>query len=133
SFETPVGRQTWKLRPLPVLVTLIMIVLLALVGLTILLTGPIVTAVAQHLGVGSTAVTIWDIAKWPVLLIVVITMFTVLFYASPNVKLAGFKWVTPGALLAIVVWLIASALFAIYVANFSSYGKTYGTLGGLVI
>jgi membrane protein len=97
------------------------------------LTGPIVTAVAQPLGVSSTAVSIWDIAKWPVLLIVVITMIAVLFYAAPNVKLAGFKWVSPGALFAIVIWLIASALFALYVANFSSYDKTYGTLGGVVI
>jgi membrane protein len=132
-YETPEGRPIWKLRPLQVLVTLIMIVLLALVALALVLTGPIVNAVAQPLGVGSTAVTIWDIAKWPVLLIVVITMFAVLFYASPNVKLAGFKWVTPGALFAIVVWLIASALFAFYVANFSSYDKTYGTLAGVAI
>jgi membrane protein len=132
-YETPEGRPIWKLRPLQVLVTLIMVVLLALVALAIVLTGPIVTAVAQPLGVGSTAVTIWDIAKWPVLLVVIITMFAVLFYAAPNVKLAGFKWVSPGALLAVVVWLIASALFAFYVANFSSYDKTYGTLAGVVI
>jgi membrane protein len=132
-YETPEGRPIWKLRPLQVLVTLIMVVLLALVALAIVLTGPIVTAVAQPLGIGSTAVEIWDIAKWPVLLIVVITVFAVLFYASPNVKLVGFKWVSPGALLAVVVWLIASALFAFYVANFSSYDKTYGALGGLVI
>lgn len=132
-YETPEGRPIWKLRPLQVLVTLIMVVLLALVALAIVLTGPIVTAVAQPLGIGSTAVEIWDIAKWPALLIVVITMFAVLFYASPNVKLVGFKWVSPGALLAVVVWLIASALFAFYVANFSSYDKTYGALGGLVI
>jgi membrane protein len=103
------------------------------VALALVLTGPIVTAVAEPLGVSSTAVSIWDIAKWPVLLIVVITMIAVLFYAAPNVKLAGFKWVSPGALFAIVVWLIASALFAFYVANFSSYDKTYGTLGGVVI
>lgn len=132
-YETPEGRPIWKLRPLQVLVTLIMVVLLALVALAIVLTGPMVTAVAQPLGIGSTAVEIWDIAKWPALLIVVITMFAVLFYASPNVKLVGFKWVSPGALLAVVVWLIASALFAFYVANFSSYDKTYGALGGLVI
>jgi uncharacterized BrkB/YihY/UPF0761 family membrane protein len=94
------------------LVTLIMVVLLALVALAIVLTGPIVTAIAQPLGVGSTAVTIWDIATWPVLLIVAITMFAVLFNASPSVKLVGFKWVSPGALLAVMVWLIASALFA---------------------
>ena len=131
-YETPEGRPFWKLRPLQVLVTLVMLILLALVALALVLTGPVVTAVAGPLGIGSTVVTIWDIAKWPVLLAVVVTMFAVLFYSAPNVKLAGFKWVTPGALLAIVLWLVASAAFAFYAANFGSYDKTYGTLGGLV-
>ena len=76
--------------------------------------------------------TIWDIAKWPVLLGVVILMFSVLYYAAPNVKLPGFKWITPGSTFAVIVWLIASALFAFYVGNFGSYDKTYGTLGGIV-
>jgi membrane protein len=131
-YETPEGRPFWKLRPLQILVTLVMLVLLAMVAMALVLTGPVVTAVAGPLGIGSTAVSIWNIAKWPVLLIVVVTMFAVLFYSAPNVKLAGFKWVTPGAVLAIVVWLVASAGFAFYVANFGSYDKTYGTLGGLV-
>jgi membrane protein len=109
-----------------------MLILLAAVALALVLTGPVVDAVAGPLGIGSTAVSVWNIAKWPVLLIVVVTMFAVLFYAAPNVKLAGFKWVTPGAVLAIVVWLVASAAFAFYVANFSSYDKTYGALGGVV-
>jgi membrane protein len=132
-YETPEGRPIWKLRPLQVLVTLVMLILLVLVALALVLTGPIVTAVAGPLGVSGNAVSVWDIAKWPVLLIVVITMLAVLFYATPNVKLAGFKWVTPGAVFALVVWLIASAAFAFYVANFGSYDKTYGTLGGLVV
>jgi membrane protein len=131
-YETPEGRPFWKLRPLQILVTLVMLLLLAAVALALVLTGPVVDAVAGPLGVGSTAVSIWNIAKWPVLLAVVVTMFAVLFYAAPNVKLAGFRWVTPGALLAIVVWLIASAAFAFYVANFGSYDKTYGALGGVV-
>jgi membrane protein len=131
-YETPEGRPFWKLRPLQILVTLVMLVMLALVAVALVLTGPIVTAVAGPLGIGSTAVSIWNIAKWPVLLIVMVTMFAVLFYAAPNVKVVGFKWVTPGALLAIVVWLLASAAFAFYAANFGSYDKTYGTLGGLV-
>jgi membrane protein len=131
-YETPEGRPFWKLRPLQILVTLVMVLLLAAVGLALVLTGPVVDAVAGPLGVGSTAVTIWDIAKWPVLLVVVVTMFAVLFYAAPNVRLAGFRWVTPGAVFAIVLWLIASAAFAFYVANFSSYDKTYGALGGVV-
>jgi membrane protein len=131
-YETPEGRPFWKLRPLQILVTLVMLLLLATVALSLVLTGPVVDAVAGPLGVGSTAVSIWNIAKWPVLLAVVVTMFAVLFYAAPNVKLTGFRWVTPGALLAIVLWLIASAAFAFYVANFGSYDKTYGALGGVV-
>jgi membrane protein len=131
-YETPEGRPFWKLRPLQILVTLVMLLLLAAVALSLVLTGPVVDAVAGPLGVGSTAVSIWNIAKWPVLLGVVVTMFAVLFYAAPNVKLAGFRWVTPGALFAIVLWLIASAAFAFYVANFGSYDKTYGALGGVV-
>jgi membrane protein len=131
-YETPEGRPFWKLRPLQVLVTLVMVLLLAVVLLALLLTGPIVDAVAGPLGIGSTAVSVWNLAKWPVLLLVVVLMFAVLFHAAPNVKLPGFKWVSAGALFAIVLWLVASALFAFYVANFGSYDKTYGTLGGLV-
>jgi membrane protein len=131
-YETPEGRPFWKLRPLQLLVTLLMIVMLALVALALVLTGPVVDAVAGPLGVGSTAVSIWNVAKWPVLLAVVILMFAVLYHAAPNVKLPGFKWVTPGALFAVLVWLIASAAFALYVANFGSYDKTYGTLAGVV-
>jgi membrane protein len=131
-YETPEGRPFWKLKPLQILVTLLMILLLAALLLAVVLTGPVVSAVAGPLGIGSTAQTIWNIAKWPVMLAVVVLMFAVLFHASPNVKLPGFKWATPGAVLAIVVWIVASALFAFYVANFGSYDKTYGTLGGVV-
>ncbi len=132
-YETPEGRPIWKLRPLQMLVTLVMLILLAVVALALVLTGPIVTAVAGPLGIGGPAVQVWDIAKWPVLILVVIGMFAVLYYAAPNVKLKGFKRVTPGAAFALVVWLIASAAFAFYVANFGSYNKTYGALGGIVV
>jgi membrane protein len=131
-YETPEGRPFWKLRPLQILVTLGMIVLLTLLAVSLVLTGPVVEAVAGPLGIGSTAVDVWDIAKWPVMALVFLLMLAVLYYASPNVKLRGFKWVTPGSLVAIVVWIVASALFAFYVSNFSSYNKTYGTLGGLI-
>jgi membrane protein len=131
-YETPEGRPFWKLRPLQILVTLVMVVLLAAVALALVLTGPVVKAVAGPLGIGDTAVSIWNIAKWPVLVLVVIVMFAVLYHAAPNVRLPGFKWVTPGALLALVVWIVASAAFAFYVAKFGSYDKTYGTLGGVV-
>ena len=132
-YETPEGRPIWKLRPVQLLVTLVIVVLAAILLLALILTGPIVDAIAKPIGISSTATTIWDIAKWPVMLAVVITIIALLYYASPNVKLRGFKWVTPGSIVAIVIWLIASALFAFYVANFGSYDKTYGTLGGVVV
>ena len=132
-YETPEGRPFWKLRPLQMLVTLVMVILIALLAAALVLTGPIVEAVAEPLGVGATAVTIWDVAKWPVMLAVVVLIVALLYYASPNVKLRGFRWVTPGSAIAIVTWLLASAGFALYVANFGSYDKTYGTLGGVVV
>ena len=132
-YETPEGRPIWKLRPLQILITLVMLVLIVLVALALVLTGPIMNAVAGPLGVGSSAVSIWNIAKWPVLLIAVLMMFSVLFYAAPNVKLVGLRWVTPGAIFALAVWIAASAAFAFYVANFGSYDKTYGTLAGVVV
>jgi membrane protein len=131
-YETPEGRPFWKLRPLQLGVTLVMIVLMALLALALVLTGPVVEAVAGPIGLDDTAVTIWNIAKWPAMVAVFLLMVAVLYYASPNVRLRGFKWVTPGSVVAIVVWAIASAAFAFYVANFGSYDKTYGTLGGLV-
>jgi membrane protein len=131
-YETPEGRPFWKLRPLQILVTFVMIVMLTLLAVSLVLTGPIVSAVAGPLGIGQTAVDVWSIAKWPVMLVVFTTMIGVLYYASPNVRLRGFKWVTPGSIVAVVVWILASALFAFYVSNFSSYNKTYGTLGGLI-
>ncbi len=132
-YETPEGRPFWKLRPLQIAVTLAMIVMMVLLAVGLVLTGPVVSAIADPIGLSGTAVDVWNVAKWPVMAAIFILMVDVLYYASPNVKLRGFKWVTPGALVSIVVWAVASALFAFYVANFSSYDKTYGTLAGLVI
>jgi membrane protein len=97
------------------------------------LSGPIVRAVGNAMGLSSTAVTVWNIAKWPVLVVIVALMIAILYYLAPNVRLRGFTWVSPGAALAVVVWIVASALFAFYVANFGSYNKTYGSLAGIVV
>lgn len=131
-YETPEGRPFWKLRPLQILVTLAMIVMMTLLAVSLVLTGPVVSAVAEPLGIGSTAVDVWNVAKWPAMVLVFLLMLAILYYASPNVKLRGFKWVTAGSLVAIAVWIVASALFAFYVSNFGSYDKTYGTLGGMI-
>jgi membrane protein len=110
-----------------------MVILVALLAVALVLTGPIVDQVAEPLGISSTVTDVWDIAKWPVMVVVVLTIIAVLYYSTPNVKLRGFKWVTPGSVFALVVWVLASAAFALYVANFSSYDKTYGALGGVVV
>jgi membrane protein len=132
-YETEEGRSFWKLRPLQLAVTLAMVIMVAAVLLALLLTGPVVRAVADPIGVGNSAVTVWNIAKWPVLVALFVLMIDLLYYASPNAKLRGFAWLTPGAVLALVLWAAASIGFALFVANFGSYDKTYGTLGGVVV
>jgi membrane protein len=132
-YETPEGRKVWKLKPLQLLVTLIGILFAAVIVAMLVLSGPVVDAVGQAIGLGETAKTIWNVVKWPVMLVVLALMIAVLYYATPNVRLRGFKWVSPGAAVAIVVAMVASAAFAFYVANFGSYNKTYGALAGVVI
>ena len=131
-YEVEEGRPIWKLRPLQMFVTLVMVMLIAVAAIAVVVTGPLASAVGSAIGIGDTAVTVWNIAKWPVLVALVTLMIAVLYYASPNAKLGGFKRVLPGAVFAVVIWAIASALFAFYVANFGSYNKTYGTLGGVI-
>ena len=131
-YEIEEGRPFWKLRPLLLLVTLVTVVLAALVALGLVITGPAAQAVGDALGLGSTVVTVWNIAKWPVMLAVVVFIVALLYYATPNVKQPKFRWISVGATLAIVVWIVASAAFGFYVAHFSSYDKTYGSLAGVI-
>ena len=107
--------------------------LLVVTTLAVVLTGGIAKNAGDLVGLGSTAVTVWNIAKWPVLLLIVSLMFAFLYWAAPNVKQPGFRWVSPGGILAVVGWLVASGAFAFYVSNFGSYNKTYGALGGVIV
>lgn len=132
-YETGEGRPFWKLRPTMLLVTLAAVVLAAVAAALLVLTGPVAQAVGNQLGVGSTAVTVWDIAKWPVLLAIVVVIVAILYYATPNVEQPKFRWISIGAVVAIVVWIVASLAFGFYVANFSSYNKTYGSLAGVIV
>jgi YihY family inner membrane protein len=131
-YDVPEGRPIWKTMPIRYFTTLLLIVLLAASALIVVVTGGLARRVGQVLGVGSTAVTAWDIAKWPVLLIIFSLMLAILYWATPNAK-HGFRWVSPGGIVAIVLWLIASGLFALYVANFGHYNKVYGSIGGMII
>jgi membrane protein len=132
-YEVGEGRPFWKLRPQQVLITLVMVILLAASAIAVVVTGGLADQVGNLVGVGSTAVTVWDIAKWPVLVVLVSIMIGILYWASPNVRQPGFRWISPGSFLAVGVWIVASAAFAFYVANFGSYNKTYGSLGGVIV
>jgi membrane protein len=131
-YDMPEGRPIWKTAPVRVGVTIVLLVLVAVSAIAVAVTGGLAKQVGNLIGVGSTAVQVWDIAKWPVLLLIVSFMFAFLYWAAPNVKHPKFHWVSPGGVLAVLVWVVASAAFAFYVSNFGSYNKTYGALGGVI-
>ena len=132
-YDIGEGRPIWKLRPMMLIVTLLAVVLVAVAAVILVVTGPVAKAVGDQVGLGSTTVLVWDILKWPVLLAIVVFVVAVLYYATPNVKQPKFRWISVGAFFAIVVWIVASAAFAFYVATFASYNKTYGSLAGVVV
>ncbi|MBT2365733.1 YihY/virulence factor BrkB family protein [Streptomyces sp. ISL-10] len=126
------GRPVWKTLPTRLAITVVVIVLLAAMAIGVVFTGTLAQKTGQILGMGDTAITVWNIAKWPVMIILFSLIIALLYWASPNVK-RGFRWVSPGSILAVIIWLIASALFALYVANFSSYDRTYGSLAAVIV
>jgi membrane protein len=132
-WDVEEGRPIWKTIPVRLGVTVVTLLLLTAGAIAVTFTGGLARQVGNVIGVGNTAVQIWDIAKWPVLVVLVAVMLAILYYAAPNVKQPGFHWVTPGGLLAVLLWIAASALFALYVANFSSYNKTYGALASVIV
>ena len=131
-YEVKEGRPFWKLRPLQVAITLVGVLLISLVLIAVVVSGPIAKAVGSALGVGDTAVTVWGIAKWPVILVVLMGMVAGLYYVAPNVRQPKLRWVSPGGVVAVLAWIVASAGFGLYVSNFGSYGKTYGALGSVI-
>ncbi|EFE71282.1 MULTISPECIES: YihY/virulence factor BrkB family protein [Streptomyces] len=132
-YDMPEGRPIWKVLPVRVGMTVVLMVLAVISSLIVVFTGGLARRAGDALGLGDTAVTVWSIAKWPVLVVLVTIMIALLYWAAPNTKIRGFRWITPGSLLALVIWLIASAGFAFYVANFASYNKTYGTMAGVIV
>jgi membrane protein len=132
-YEIDEGRPIWKLRPTNLAITAFTVVLIVIAGLILVLSGDVAEAVGDVIGLGSTAVFVWGIVKWPVLLVIVVVVVAVLFYFAPNVKQPKFRWMSMGSLLAILIWMIASVGFGFYVSNFSNYNKTYGSLGAVIV
>jgi membrane protein len=131
-YETDEGRPFWKLRPWTTLITPAALRLVACVLVMLIVSGPLADSIGGVIGLGSQAVTVWNIAKWPVIVVFVVLIVAMLYYATPNVKQPRFRWLSIGAVVAIVTWIVASVLFALYVATFGSYDKTYGSLAGVI-
>ena len=132
-WEVEEGRPFWKLKPWQFLITTVMLMMLSVCAFAVFVTGPVAETVGDVIGVGDEALLIWDIAKWPVIALVVAMLFAFLYWSAPNVEQPKFRWITPGGILAVVLWLAASGLFALYVAAFASYNATYGALAGVVV
>ena len=131
-WDVEEGRPIYKTIPIRVLVTVVTVILITASAMAVVLTGSLADKVGNVIGLGSTAVTVFAIAKWPIMLLLVALILSILYYAGPNVRQPGFRWVTPGSAVAVLAWLLVSGAFAVYVASFSSYNKTYGALGGVV-
>ena len=132
-WDVPEGRPVWKKIPLRLGVTILLLLLLTSRAMAVVFSGPLADTAGDLIGLGSAFVSVWDIAKWPVLLLIVSFMISLLYWAGPNAKQPGFPWVTVGGITAVILWVAASALFALYVSNFGSYNKTYGSLGGVIV
>lgn len=132
-YEIREGRPIWKLRPWTLALTTVLVVLTAITLAGLVVTGPVAETIGDAVGLGDTALLAFNIAKWPVLLGVVVLIVALLYYATPNVKQPKFRWISPGALLAILTWALLSAGFGFYVANFSAYDRTYGALAGVIV
>jgi membrane protein len=131
-YEVKEGRKFYILRPLQILITVVGVLVLTAITLALIASGGVAQAVGDAIGLSGTVVTIWNIAKWPIIVVLVSLMIAGLYHVAPNVKQPRFRWFTLGGFLALVLWVVASAAFGFYVANFGSYNKTYGSLGAVI-
>jgi membrane protein len=132
-YDIGEGRPIWKTLPIRLGVTILAVLILVISAVIVVVSGPVAQQIGDLINVGDTTVLLWSILKWPVLIVLISLLLAVLFWAAPNAQQAGIKWVSPGGLIAVLLWVVVSAVFAVYVANFSSYDKTYGSLAGVVI
>ncbi|WP_084957656.1 YihY/virulence factor BrkB family protein [Thermoactinospora rubra] len=132
-YEMEEGRPIWKTLPLRVAITTVLVILMAAGTVAVVFTGQLADQAGRVLGIGQVALTVWGIAKWPALVVIVTLILALLYWAAPNVRQPGFRWVTPGSMLAVALWVLASAAFGFYVANFGSYSKTYAAMAGVIV
>ncbi len=132
-YEIDEGRPVWKLRPAQLVLTLAGLLMAGAVVFMLAVSGPVAQVVGDAIGLGQVAFTVWNVARWPLILLFVVVAVAILYYVTPNIEQPSFRWISVGAAVAILVWIVASVLFGFYVANFGSYNKTYGALAGVIV
>jgi membrane protein len=132
-YEVDEGRPFWKLRPVVLLITVILLIIAVAMALLLVISGPVAEAIGDAIGLGDTAVLVWNIVKWPVLIAFAILMIAVLYYGTPNVKQPSFRWMSVGSAIALAVLALSSLAFFFYVSNFGNYNKTYGSIAGIIV
>ncbi|RVX42838.1 membrane protein [Nonomuraea polychroma] len=132
-YDIEEGRPFWKVTPLRIGLTVLATVLLALGAIAVTLTGDLAHAVGDALGLGDAVVATWNVVKWPLMVLVAAGLIMLMYWAAPNVRQPGMRWITPGSVLAVVLWVVVSGGFALYVASFGNYSRTYGALAAVVV
>ena len=132
-YQVPEGRPVWKLRPAMLLLTLVIVLLAVLAVAILVLSGPVARGLGNAVGLGPEALMAWNVAKWPLLVLVAVLMVAVLYYFTPNVRRRRFRFMSLGAFGALLLLGLATAGFSFYVANFANYNKTYGSIGGVIV
>ncbi|GAB3293525.1 YihY family inner membrane protein [Epidermidibacterium keratini] len=132
-YEVTEGRNAIKLKLQQVLITLALIVLAVIVAFSLVVSGDIAQTLGGLVGLGDQAVTVWNFAKLPVILLIVMFMVAMLYYLTPNIQRPKFRLFTLGSVIGVTVWILLSIGFAFYVTNFGRYNKTYGTLAGVIV
>lgn len=132
-YEVDEGRAFVKLRGTMLGVTVVNLLIVVVIAAMLVLSGPVAESVGNLIGLGGAFLTVWNIAKWPVMLVLITVAIAILYYATPNVKQPKFRWMSMGSAIALVVFLLASLAFGFYVAYSNSYNKTYGAIGGVIV
>lgn len=127
------GRPVWRLKSGQLLIALVVIVCSALILAILTFTDAVAEAVGQSMGLEDATLLVWRIVRWPLLTAIVVFVLAFLYYSSPNVKPARFRWMSLGAAAALAVLLIASLGFWLYVANFADYDRLYGAFAGVIV
>jgi membrane protein len=132
-YDVPEARPVWKTIPLQLLVTAVTGLFFGLCAVSVVFTGRLAQWTGHALGIEKPTVDTFDILKWPALVVVAALLIDMLFWVAPNARQAGFRWITPGCVVAVIGLAAVSAGLAIYISRFNSYNRTYGTLAGVVI